>query len=557
MTLLPIAERELRVAARRKGTYRVRAYVTFVALCVSGWVYLVSLHLQPAQLSGTLFNAVAILAFIYALMAGTRVTADCLSEEKREGTLGLLFLTDLKGYDVVFGKLAATSMNSFYGILSLLPVMAIPLLMGGVALDMFWRTAVVLLNTLFFSLAAGIFMSSLCRNERKAMGATFLWIALFTLGVPGLGGLYVSYILQHASDEAVMPFFLTSPIFSFATNLVYGRLAAAAVKPMNYFWWSLLVIHLLAWLFLIWACRRVPRSWQDRPASLAKLRWRDTWLRWCHGDAQFRKQLRRELLDQNPFLWLAGRDRLMRSLVWAVLAGLGVLFFWGYMEYREEWLNSATAIAAAIVLHTTLKLWVASESSRRFIEERREGSLELLLCTPLTVREIILGQRLAMRRFFGRPMVVILGVDFLLMWMALRDQMSTEDRRLLGLLFLAGMIMFVADYYALLWVGMWQGLAAKNMKNAGATALVYVLVLPWIVWLALMTFFVIFFQRVVRVELTPTYAVALWFILGAITDWVWAGWSFHQLHRQFRTVALQRLQPAAPRRFWRFLKPNS
>ena len=47
-------------------------------------------------------------AVFYCLLSGVWFTADCLSEEKREGTLGLLFLTDLKGYDVVFGKLVAT-----------------------------------------------------------------------------------------------------------------------------------------------------------------------------------------------------------------------------------------------------------------------------------------------------------------------------------------------------------------------------------------------------------------------------------------------------------------
>ena len=35
------------------------------------------------------------------------MTADCLSEEKREGTLGLLFLTDLRGYDIVVSSSSA------------------------------------------------------------------------------------------------------------------------------------------------------------------------------------------------------------------------------------------------------------------------------------------------------------------------------------------------------------------------------------------------------------------------------------------------------------------
>src|SRR5439155_13703005 len=119
-----------------------------------------------------LFNLLSSLAFGFTLFAGLRSTSDSLSSEKREGTLGLLFLTDLKGYDVVLGKLAATSLGAFYGMLAVLPVLAIPLLTGGVTAGTFWRVALVLLNTLFFSLACGIFVSAISKNERKALGGT-------------------------------------------------------------------------------------------------------------------------------------------------------------------------------------------------------------------------------------------------------------------------------------------------------------------------------------------------------------------------------------------------
>src|SRR4029450_9547413 len=105
--------------------------------------------------------------------SGVFRTADCVSEEKRDSTLGLLFLTDLKGYDIVFGKLAATSLNAFYGLLALFPVMAIPLLVGGVTVNEFWRVVLVALNNMFFSLAVGLFCSAIGRDERKAMATAF------------------------------------------------------------------------------------------------------------------------------------------------------------------------------------------------------------------------------------------------------------------------------------------------------------------------------------------------------------------------------------------------
>ena len=81
-------------------------------------------------------------AFILSLFIGVIATADCVSSEKREGTLGLLFLTDLKGYDVILGKLAANSLNALYGLVAILPVMGLPVMLGGVTFVEFVKLAV-------------------------------------------------------------------------------------------------------------------------------------------------------------------------------------------------------------------------------------------------------------------------------------------------------------------------------------------------------------------------------------------------------------------------------
>ncbi len=115
MTFLPIVDRELRVRARQKSTHRVRLIGAALASALVTFMPLADAFGRGAgKFGGSVFIAVAWLAFLYALLEGARNTADCLSEEKRAGTLGLLFLTDLKGYDVVLGKLIATSLNWFF-----------------------------------------------------------------------------------------------------------------------------------------------------------------------------------------------------------------------------------------------------------------------------------------------------------------------------------------------------------------------------------------------------------------------------------------------------------
>jgi ABC-type transport system involved in multi-copper enzyme maturation permease subunit len=138
------------------------------------------------QLSESLFGAFGILALGFCLLSGVFLTADCLSEEKREGTLGLLFLADLRSYDVILGKLTATSISSIYGLLAIFPILAVPFLMGGVTAGEFWRVVLVLLVTLMMSLNVGILTSTLCREARQAMSGTFLGILILTGVLPAI-----------------------------------------------------------------------------------------------------------------------------------------------------------------------------------------------------------------------------------------------------------------------------------------------------------------------------------------------------------------------------------
>ena len=98
VTFLPIVDRELRAAARRKSTHRVRFWTALIAIFASssglGFVLLAQ---AGSNAGNALFKVLTGYAFGLCLLAGVFLTADCLSEEKREGTLGLLFLADLKG----------------------------------------------------------------------------------------------------------------------------------------------------------------------------------------------------------------------------------------------------------------------------------------------------------------------------------------------------------------------------------------------------------------------------------------------------------------------------
>jgi ABC-type transport system involved in multi-copper enzyme maturation permease subunit len=124
MSFLSIVERELRSAARRPGTYRTRTIFALVASALAAGLLIIGHAASSSRFGNAVFPALAMLAFLFSLLAGARSAADSISEEKREGTLGLLFLTDLTGFEVVLGKLAACSIRTFHSFFAFIPVLA-------------------------------------------------------------------------------------------------------------------------------------------------------------------------------------------------------------------------------------------------------------------------------------------------------------------------------------------------------------------------------------------------------------------------------------------------
>ena len=95
------------MACRKRGTFVLRITTALIGLVLGGFCLLLS-SLGNVPMTGigkALFGILTWVSFIAAAGAGLFVTSDCVSEEKREGTLGLLFLTDLRGYDVVAGHI--------------------------------------------------------------------------------------------------------------------------------------------------------------------------------------------------------------------------------------------------------------------------------------------------------------------------------------------------------------------------------------------------------------------------------------------------------------------
>ena len=512
---LPIADRELRVAARKPSTFWVRVGAALVALVIgTGCLILAavgSLGIGTPSLGRALFGALTWLGLAATLSAGLFLTADCLSEEKREGTLGFLFLTDLRGYDVVLGKLLATSLRGFLALLGVFPILAITVLLGGVTGAQLAQTSLALVNALILSLAAGLLVSAISRESQKALAGALVLLVLLAAAGPAADEVLVA--LQVRGPNPWLS--LTSPVYVFLSAELAGS---------SRFWTGLLINGAVVVGLFCAACLVLPRTWQERRvrAGTARQNWA---YRWKYGSVRRLSKLRQRLLDLNPILWLACRERWQATLVWtlAILLVAAFATLSASESLSEGWVVWSPL---AGMLSTLFYLGVTSQASRLFLDTRRSGLLELLLSSPLTPALIVQGQWRALLRMFGPPLALCLAITLLgdvfaqqmasaqmagavaatagpptavvaattnanvvttspqgssRMTVATPSNAAELNLWVAVAITVAGRFTVAANLVALAWVGMWLGLTSRNVIQATLLTILFVQVVPWFV----------------------------------------------------------------------------
>jgi ABC-type transport system involved in multi-copper enzyme maturation permease subunit len=562
MTVLPIVERELRVAARRHGTFWMRVAFAGVGALIAGWALGVS-HLTRGLMGNIgqiIFSGLSGLGFVYCLVAGVFATADTLSEEKREGTLGLMFLTDLRSFDVVLGKLTASSIHWLFGLLAVFPILAMGMLLGGVGVGEFWRRLLSLVSLLVVSLSAGMLVSSVSRHAGKAMAGTIGLLFLLLIGPPWLAQWHQGIT---GALEPTLALMLMNPAqpWSLAEDAFYSR------RPEQ-FWWGLAVSGLTAVIMLGLACVLLGRTWRERAASAREQRWRDRWRDWRLGSAMRRPARRRIVLEDNPYLWVGMRDRLKPWIAAVIVVSVGAWLWWAAatssassagMPFLYGWATTILFFQAA------LKVWVTFAAARRFLEDRRGGALELLLCTPLGVPRLIRGHWGALwRQFSAAVLLVLAGVMAVLVHGLLQMQGTASSGRGTALLIcFAGETVFIADLLTLACLATWYGMTSRHTYLATGRAILAILVLPWVAFYGALTgVMLVAFTASASFAVTgsgggpgpvlslisePAFYVGLWWVIAIGIDVAFGGWAWRRLFGKFRSQA-ERSFDAGPSR---------
>lgn len=455
MWIPPIIERELRIAMRKHGAVKSRFRIAAYGVAGVG-VMLFFQWLAGGRFSGVLMHHLLLYCGLYlAVIPAAYISVGLFCEERRNQTLELLYLTGMGAGELFLGKLLGGILIASSDLLALAPFFAVPFMMGGLSRDLFLATVACFPVLFLFTVAVGTLASVLCEDDGAALASAVVMTALFCLATP-----LPYYLGQVAMGGA--PFsakwLCLSPAFGpFLTATNFRGFSA------RYFWLDAGITLALALVILILAALILNRNWRQRiVVRSAAPGWRGKWEAWVHGSAAWRAALRERLLLVNPFQWLAQQDRRPVVVAWGFIAGLVVLWLLGWLAWPHAWPSPMNFYITALILVLGVDSIMTYAAARRIGLDRRDGSLELLLTTPLDPAEIVDGQLAAVRAQFRPVRLTMLGLCTLMMaggWLSRGWTVAAEVSYVVIWGFFFGWILYQRNgrYSMAMWVALNSG----------------------------------------------------------------------------------------------------
>jgi ABC-type transport system involved in cytochrome c biogenesis permease component len=479
VNFLPIVSRELRVVSRKSWMYWVRSIFALAGVIAALFMFFEGPSNRIARGDPMLWVLSAV-TLALAIFCGGLLTADCISSEKRDDTLGLLFLTALKGHDVVIGKVVTHTITAACGLVAVFPVFFLPILAGGVTWAETLRVLLGIVAAFFFALCLGVWISTRSRDGRNAVMATLTAVALLMI----LPLLWMALLDDMYRLKAWAPGAQLSPamLIYYARDHWYSGSSAKAVYwiTLCFFVAASVVLACLSSLSLpnIW------RSTEQAAPKSRKTRWPERVLvfplRFISGNP-FRDLLRRRLVE---FRW----GRRLRRLAMVFFAGM-ILFC--FVDGDEP--QFVFAVMTLFLMHIATKFVMAFDATRAIHDDKRSSALELILATTLTEREIASGHAEAFRDRFKpqiRRLVWMTGIVQFTAMFADGLHIKGNDLFLFSSFIWGAMIWTWSDSRVAPWFGLEHALTENSQLRATLRTISKMAVRAWLpyfvalIWMA-------------------------------------------------------------------------
>lgn len=133
------------------------------------------------QFAEVFFAFFMVIQFIVVLILTPAYTASAIAEEKERRTLEFLLATDLRSREIVFGKLASRIGNIFMFLLAGLPILALVQFFGGIDPNLLLVGFLMLIITVVSLASVSILCSVNAKRSRSAITASYIWLFLYFL----------------------------------------------------------------------------------------------------------------------------------------------------------------------------------------------------------------------------------------------------------------------------------------------------------------------------------------------------------------------------------------
>ena len=497
--IAPIATRELLVASRSPFSWRVRIGITSIALLVC----FIGLGTGSSSAGLGTFQFLTFISLLYALGTGLVFTTDCICEERREGTFGLLYLTPLSSWDVIAGKLAGTSLQGIFGLIAVLPVLFVPLLAGGVTGQELGRVVLVLVGTLFLSLSAGMFASAAARSRRGAFGmATFLILAPL---IGGWVGVMLCTVLAYISEQGkkkradvfwytaywiLVAFFMAMVALSGlgligSPGLAYWAASSTVTDAQFMASFAGVAATAVFYLFSAALCTEWYREARDIVVTKAD----DS----EHIDDLFFPGLRSKgRVYNDPAIWLMNFLQSPPFLFYVSLAFL-LLVNLGYGRAPGSITMHPGLFMLILVPYLIFNYTLARYCAAPFAMLERSGFLETVLSTPLRVTDLARAQRRIFWLTLRLPFIFLMigavpaGIAYLSSGVS-RSEIFFGAVIFYAINWFITWIVFALHLETLAHVAMFQGIQGRKPMNAAFRACTWVLLPPIVVNIAFVMF---------------------------------------------------------------------
>jgi len=404
----PIFFKELNTTGRRASTYWLRG---LFALGLTALVSLVFLgnyldamdtrgaaRLQQFQTLAPITTACIVwFEFVALTFAAAARCGGAICDERRKGSLASLLTTPLRTYQIILGKVFGGMAELMLLALTGLPLLLAVRFFGGLTIEAVVACFSIIISSILMTCAATVLCSIFAKRAPAAMltglglAAGIQFMPILVIGVAQWANLPVNPALIFQVSSPFTLGFVTA-------TLVFGASGPVGLGPVSIWWISPLysfacagLLSLVAVAALRVSVAREASGESAVVAATAKANATGKRRKFWQSKPR-RSPGTSRLVGDAPVLWREGQQQ-QPVLSRATLVKLAVVtcvfvLLWSRNDPSDQGIHVFVAVVFSLLSVVT----AAGTSASGISAERESRTLDVLLASPLSAREIIWGK---------------------------------------------------------------------------------------------------------------------------------------------------------------------